>query len=147
MIDWAPYPMLAFAAAIGTFSFAVLFNVPRRTLLFATFVGVAGQVVSRFLSDVGLSLEAAAFVGGLTVGLLAEMGARLFHTPSTIFTITGFIPLVPGALAFRAVKEFLDNQVLTGLVIAVRAVVIGSAIAAGLAAVAAINQLRRGPLP
>ena len=76
----------------------------------------------------GYSPDAAAFVGGLTVGVLAEAGARLFRAPVTVFTITGFIALVPGTLAFRAVTAALDDQHIEAVVLGLRTLAIGGAI-------------------
>ena len=142
-MDWASYGVVVAGAALATLGFAVLVNVPRRCLLFAVLVGVAGQLANKLARDLGYSPEASAFAGGLTVGLLAEVGARLFRTPVTTFTITGFIPLVPGTLAFRAMKELLDNQFMVGMVFALRSLLIGGSIAAGIGASTALNQLRR----
>ncbi len=140
------YLVVGMGALLATLGFAVLLNTPRRALAFAALVGVAGQLANQLLLDMDTTAELAAFAGGLTVGLLAEVGARLHRTPSTVFTITGFIPLVPGTLAFRAITEFLDNQLLVGLSFAVRTMLIGGAIAAGLGVVASATQWRRRSL-
>ncbi len=140
---WQGLLIVGVGAALATVGFAILFNTPRHVLPFAALVGAAGQLANQALRDLGFSPDLAAFAGGLTVGLLAEVGARLYRTPSTVFTITGFIPLVPGTLAFRAVQEFLDNEILAGLVFTVRTLLTGGAVAAGLGVVAAANQMWR----
>jgi uncharacterized membrane protein YjjB (DUF3815 family) len=133
--------MTLLGAALATFGFAVAVQAPRRTVWFAVLVGVAGQAASMGTRYLGYSPDAAAFVGGLTVGALAEVGARLFRAPVTVFTITGFIALVPGTLAFRAVTAALDDQHIEAVVLGLRTLAIGGAIAAGLAVPTALHQI------
>lgn len=142
---WTPFIATLVGAAFATFGFAVAINVPYRCVPFAVFVGVAGQAANQSLRALGSSDEIAAFGGGVTVGLLAEIGARLLRTPVTVFTITGFIPLVPGTLAFRAITEWLNDQFVVGLALALRTVLTGGAIAAGLGFATALTQLLRRP--
>lgn len=137
------YLIVIVGAALATLGFAIAVNLPHRCLPFATLVGVAGQLANQLMLDAGYGQEASAFMGGLAVGILAEIGARLYRTPSTMFTITGFIPLVPGTLAFRSVKALLDNQFVSGMVFGFRTLLIGGAIAAGIGVSATYNQLVR----
>ncbi len=136
-------PALAtlFGAALCTFGFVIAGQAPRRCVWYAILVGVAGQAASQMVRNQGYTPEAAAFAGGLTVGVMAEIGARLFRAPVTVFTITGFIPLVPGTLSFRSVANLLDNQYIEAVVFALRTLAIGGAIAVGLAVPTAFHQI------
>ncbi len=138
---FSPFFLSLVGAALATFGWAVAVNAPRRCMGFAVLVGVAGQAAAQLAQQQGYSPTAAAFFGGLTVGILAEIGARWFRAPVTVFTITGFISLVPGTLAFRSIVEVLNSQYINGLVFAMRAVITGGAIAAGLGVPAALHQL------
>jgi uncharacterized membrane protein YjjB (DUF3815 family) len=141
------FPLLLplLGAAFATLGFAVAINVPRRCLPFAIVVGVAGQAASLLMRAQGATDELASLVGGATVGLLAELGARLLRAPVTVFTITGFIPLVPGTMAFRAITQWLNGEYILGMALALRTILIGGAIAAGLGLSTAVFQLRRRP--
>lgn len=82
--------------------FAVLFNVPPRLLLACVFAGAAGRVVRDLVMGGGLNIEPATLAGAVVVGLMGEYFARRYTAPALIFTVSGAIPMVPGAFAYRA---------------------------------------------
>jgi uncharacterized membrane protein YjjB (DUF3815 family) len=141
IFDFPPAIATLFGAALCTFGFVIAGQAPRRCVWYAILVGVAGQAASQAVRYMGYTPEAAAFAGGLTVGVMAEIGARIFRAPVTVFTITGFIPLVPGTLSFRSVATLLDNQYIESVVFALRTLTIGGAIAVGLAVPTAFHQI------
>jgi uncharacterized membrane protein YjjB (DUF3815 family) len=141
LFDFSPAVATLFGAALCTFGFVIAGQAPRRCVWYAILVGVAGQAASQAVRYMGYTPEAAAFAGGLTVGVMAEIGARIFRAPVTVFTITGFIPLVPGTLSFRSVATLLDNQYIEAVVFALRTLTIGGAIAVGLAVPTAFHQI------
>jgi uncharacterized membrane protein YjjB (DUF3815 family) len=132
-------PLLALASAGG---FGVMFDVPRRGLLACAVVGAAAYVAYQLCLLAGAPPGAAAFVAGIAVGLLALLLARWLHLPTMIFSIPGFIPLVPGALAFRTLIEFASDDYTAGIASLVRAAVITTALAAGIGTASALTRLR-----
>jgi uncharacterized membrane protein YjjP (DUF1212 family) len=131
-------PLLAFCAAGG---FAVMFDVPRRALVFAALNGALAYACYRFSGVFGVPVGAAAFFGGLTVGVLSEVFARLLRFPTSIFSIPAILPLVPGALAFRALLEFVGNDYTNGIANLIRVLVVIIAIAAGLGTVSSLRRV------
>ena len=113
-------------------SFGIMFKVPKRLLLKCGTVGMAGWMVSYFLSenqvDPLLSTVAAAF----TSALIGHIYARVYKTPVIIFTIAGIIPLVPGGTAYRAMRSFVQNDYNTAINLAAKAFMISGSIALGL---------------
>jgi uncharacterized membrane protein YjjB (DUF3815 family) len=91
----------AWWAGLAALGFAILFNVPVRTLAACAAAGAAGHAIRTVLVGAGLSLESATLAGATLVGLLGEAFARRWHTPTSIFTISGAIPMVPGKFAFE----------------------------------------------
>lgn len=89
-------------SAVAAAGFAVLFNVPRRTLPGCAIAGAVGHGLRTLLVEWGVTLEPATLAGAVVVGFLAEFFARRWQTPSPVFTVPGVIPLVPGSFAFRA---------------------------------------------
>lgn len=133
---------LAFLSACG---FAIMFDVPRRALLIAALVGAIGYSVFRLAGLMGLPTGAAAFLAGTTISALAELLARPFRLPTSIFTIPGFLPLVPGAAAFRTLLHFAADDYTNGIEGLVRTTIIVIALAAGIGTISALARLGRRP--
>lgn len=143
MLDTLRHAGLAFVAVLG---FAVLFNVPPRSLLACGLTGVIGYLGQALARAMGLAPVAAAFVGAALVGLASEICAQRLKLPATVFIVTGFIPLVPGVAATRAMIELISGDYDRGGPNAVNAALITGAISAGiggLGAAARAWRLRR----
>ena len=65
--------------------------------------------------------------------------------PTSMFAIPGYVPLVPGVPAFRAVLNFVGGDYIAGLTDVVRAMLIVIAIAVGLGTVSAMARVWRQP--
>ncbi|UFT99153.1 threonine/serine exporter family protein [Radiobacillus kanasensis] len=131
----------SFIAAAG---FGVLFNAPRRSLLHCGWIGMLGWILYYWLSayqevDEVPATLAAAFL----VGVLSQHCARVFKTPIIIFDVSGIIPLVPGGLAYDAMRNFVENDYNAALQLAAKAFLISGAIAIGLVFSEVVNQLIR----
>lgn len=103
----------AFWSGCATAGFAVLFNVPRRALLYCILAGAVGRAVRTLLIegfDVGV--VAATLAGATLVGFLAHYMAIRLKMPSLIFGICGAIPMVPGVFAFQTMLALVQ---ITGL--------------------------------
>lgn len=99
----------AFWSAFAALGFAMLFNVPRRTLFGCAFAGAVGHALRTLLiHSTGISIEVATFVAAGAVGFLGAYLARRLRAPSLIFTVTGAIPMVPGFFAYTAMLRFLE---------------------------------------
>lgn len=102
----------ALAAALAATGFAVLFNVPKRTLLACAITGALGVALRLGLlelSDGGLHLAAATLIAAMGVALLGEVFSRWLKAPPAVFTVPGVIPMVPGSLMFRTMVGFLKH--------------------------------------
>jgi uncharacterized membrane protein YjjP (DUF1212 family) len=143
-----PNLLLALAMAlIAAGGFAVLFDVPYRALPYAALVGMLAVSVRSGAALLGLPAEAGPFLAGITIGALAELLARRSRLPTSMFSIPGYIPLVPGVPAFRAVLNFVGGDYVAGLSDVVRAMLIVIAIAIGLGTVNALTRIRPTQLP
>jgi uncharacterized membrane protein YjjP (DUF1212 family) len=146
MIATAPQPNLVLAllaAFAGAGGFAILFDVPYRALPFAAAVGMCAVGIRNGLLLAGIPSEVAAFFAGILIGLLAEFLARWLRTPTSLYAVPGYIPLVPGVVAFRAVLEFVNADYLAGLADFVRAALLIVAIAIGLGIVQSFGRMRQ----
>lgn len=85
-------------AAMG---FAILFNVPPRTLISIWLLGAVGGVVKLVMLKLGLGPVMASFLGASTIGLLSIPAAHNKQAPPMVFSIAAVIPMVPGVFAYR----------------------------------------------
>lgn len=135
--------------AMGTLAgggFAVLFDVPRQQLPLAALVGGLGVVVRWVAVQGGLPLVAACFLAGAAIGLAAEGLAAWRRTTPSVFAIPGYIPLVPGVVAFRAVLAMVRENYTQGLDDLVKVGLILVAIAIGMGLVHALVTIREKPV-
>ncbi len=134
-------PLALLAAYLAAGGFAVLFDVPRRYILISALVGAVAYSTRQIVLAQGIPPEGAALVAGLMIGICAEALARLFDAPTSLFSIPGFIPLVPGVLAFRTILNFVREDYTAGTADFVRAALVTIGLAAGLGTFAAMNSL------
>ena len=85
-------------AALG---FAVLFNVPQRTLIVIWMLGAAGGMTKLLLMQANIGIVVATFAGAAVIGVLSVSAAHNKHAPPLVFSIPSVIPMVPGAFAYR----------------------------------------------
>lgn len=124
---WAEWVAI-FAGAV---SFAVLFKSPRR---FAPVV-IAAPLIGYVCTQVGgvhVSPVFGTFLGGLVVGALSNLFARIAQRPGALIREPGIILLVPGSVGFRSLSSLIDRDVLLGIDTAVTMMALLIAIVAGL---------------
>ena len=105
-------------AAVG---FAILFNVPKRTLWLIFMMGALGGALKVFTMAMGGGIILASFLGAMLVGFISIGAAHFKHAPPFVFAIPAVIPMVPGAFAYRAMLGIIkltsnvDNTVFVNL--------------------------------
>ena len=85
-------------AALG---FAVLFNVPQRTLIVIWMLGAAGGLTKLLLMQASIGIVFSTLAGAAVIGTLSVSAAHNKHAPPLVFSIPSVIPMVPGAFAYR----------------------------------------------
>jgi len=85
-------------AALG---FAVLFNVPVRTLSIIYLLGAVGGLTKLALLQFDAPVVIATFAGATMIGILSISAAHNKHAPPLVFSIPSVIPMIPGAFAYR----------------------------------------------
>ncbi|WP_025028151.1 threonine/serine exporter family protein [Caldalkalibacillus mannanilyticus] len=122
--------ILSFTA---TLSYGVLFNVPKKALIGGGLIGMSGWLlVSMFIYYFQFSYMAAALIASFVVATISQIASKMMKMPSTNFSIAGIIPLVPGAMAYRTMRSFVDGDYVNGLALATETLLSAGAIAAGL---------------
>ncbi len=85
-------------AAVG---FAILFNVPQRTIWAIFLMGALGGALKLLTISLGGGVILGSFFGAVLVGFLSIAAAHYKHSPPFVFAIPAVIPMVPGAFAYR----------------------------------------------
>jgi len=110
-------------AALG---FAILFNVPPRTILIVSILAAMGGVTRLYLVHSGASILMASLAGASLIGVLSIQASHNKHAPPLVFSIPAVIPMVPGVFAYQAILGLINlstnpnapdyTQILTGTI-------------------------------
>jgi uncharacterized membrane protein YjjB (DUF3815 family) len=121
--------------------FGLVFNVPRRALIYCAVGGAIGRGLRFLLITSGMPIEPATFVAASVVSLWGIYIAQRMRAHPKVFTVAAMIPMIPGVSFFTALiavveiqrrgltPELLDTAITSGL----RATFIVAALAVGLA--------------
>lgn len=128
----------SFIAAAG---FGVLFNAPRRALVQCGLIGMFGWVLYYTLVQGGMDVVPATVFGAMLVAVLSQLCAKIYRTPIIIFNVSGIIPLVPGGIAYDAMRHFVINDYLTAVQLSAKVMLLAGGIAIGLMFSEVANQI------
>ena len=92
-------------AAVG---FAVLFNVPVRTLIPIFIMAAFGGLTRTVMLEQETNIVLATLCGASVVGFLSIPFAHKKHAPPPVFAIPAVIPMVPGILAYRMMLGLIN---------------------------------------
>ena len=87
-------------AALG---FAILFNVPPRTLLIVWLLAAVGGLTKLLMLHFDIGVVLASFGGASVIGILSIPAAHNKHAPPLVFAIPAVIPMVPGVFAYKMI--------------------------------------------
>lgn len=132
-----------FWSGIAATGFALLFNVPRRSLLTCAVLGGIGHLVRTITHEfMPLDLASATLIGSTIIGFGGHLLARPLKVPHTVLSVPGVIPMIPGTFAYKAMIGFLrfaESNANTGSLLllnassfAIQTILILSAIAVGI---------------
>lgn len=127
---------------IASAAFGILFNAPRKYLVQCGFVGMMGWLLY-ILLQANFNTVQATLASTFFVGLISIIFAKIYRTPVIIFSVSGIIPLVPGGLAYDAMRKFVENDYNTAIQLAAKAFLISGSIAIGLVISEVLNQTVR----
>lgn len=91
----------SFWAGIAAIGFAILFNVPRRTLFAIWLLGGLGGLIKFTAMNYEIGIVFASFWAATVVGFVSIQTAHLQKSPPLIFSIPAVIPMVPGFFAYK----------------------------------------------
>ena len=89
------------AAGVAATGFAILFNVPQRTLFPVAVLGALGGLVKFGTMHVGIDIVFASFLSATAIGIFSISMAHAKNSPPLVFYIPSVIPLVPGFFIYN----------------------------------------------
>lgn len=130
--------LFAFCSTLG---FCILFHVPIRHILAASFVGSCGWVAYTYLTSTDSGKILACFVGACVVAIISDGFSRAFKEAATIFIIPGILPLVPGAGMYYTMLAILDGNIEEMAAVGTETLLMAGAISVGLLVVASLIKM------
>ncbi|WHY87400.1 threonine/serine exporter family protein [Neobacillus novalis] len=128
---------------IATGSFGIVFNAPKETLVKCGLIGMGGWLIYYLLEGYTKNAVLATLAATVFIAVLSQELAKFYKTPVIIFSVAGIIPLVPGGLAYDAMRNFVENDYNTAIGLAAKVLMIAGSIAFGLVFSEVINQMIR----
>lgn len=98
------------SAAVGTLAFAMFFNIHGQKLLIATiggFIAWGTYLLAEYFSG---DPYFSGFMASVISTIFAELMARLFKTPVTVFLVPTVISLIPGAALYRSMNALMQKD-------------------------------------
>ncbi len=100
--------IIALSGAAAATGFAILFNVPVRTLFLCALGGaIAVSTRNVLLYQMGFSLPLSSFCGALMVGIFCIYWVHAMGIPGHVISIPPVIPMIPGVLLYKAIIGIL----------------------------------------
>ena len=130
-----------YTSLLATISFGIIFNIPKRTLISAGIIGMIGWGIYTYLITVSnYEMIFATFLAALFVAFFSQILAKFHKIPVTVLSVSGIIPLVPGGIAYDSMRNFIENDYATAIMLATETMLISGAIAFGLIFSGIISQ-------
>ncbi|GAA0353586.1 threonine/serine exporter family protein [Bacillus horti] len=128
----------------ATVAYGLIFNVPKKALASGGIIGMGGWLLVQWLSAEWLSSMVSILIASIFVASVSQLLARPLKMPSTNLSIAGIIPLVPGAMAYRTMRSFVDGNYIEAIELATETLLMAGAIAAGLMISLSIFSMTKG---
>lgn len=99
-----PLALLRIVASFcGVYGFSLMFNSTRKMAALAGCIGMIANTLRLELTDVGLPLGVAAFIGAFLAGLLAFLVKKKVGYPRISLTVPSIVIMVPGLFMYRGI--------------------------------------------
>ncbi len=96
------------AAGVAAAGFAILFNVPQRTLLPIAVLGALGGLVKFGSMHLGTDIVPASFLSAIAIGIVSISMAHAKNSPPLVFYIPSVIPMVPGFFIYNMILGMMS---------------------------------------
>ena len=137
--------LLELWAAPAALGFAMLFNVPPRSLMMCGLLAVLGHAARKLVMGMNGDIVFGTLIAAVLIGLFAELWADRHNQPGAIYAISAAIPMIPGKSMYQSVQAVLGiatleagqngaDLLITAGVSGVKGIMIVLALAFGIAA-------------
>lgn len=130
----------AFVATVG---YGVFFNISKKILVWVGVTGAVGWIMSVIMIDKQAGAAWAYMVSALAVAFLGEFFAIRTKNPSTLFSIPGIYPLVPGYGLYTTMYHFTRNDINLGMTAMIDTLTKAGAIAVGIIIMSSLGGIRK----
>ena len=101
----------AIVAVFATISFAILFNAPKKEVIYCGLTGSLAWTIYYGMTQEGVNSVLASLVASFGLTILARAFAVIRKSPVTMYLLPGIFPLVPGAgIYYTAYYLFIGNN-------------------------------------
>jgi uncharacterized membrane protein YjjB (DUF3815 family) len=95
-------------AGVVTCGFAIFYNAAWTHVGMAALGGMAGHGLRYLAIEAGCRLEVATFLGGLAVGIVSAVIARMYKVPFAVIAFAGAVTMMPGMQMYRTLGGSLQ---------------------------------------
>ena len=105
----------AIVAIFATVSFAILFNAPKKEVIYCGLTGSLAWTIYYGMTQDGVNSVLASLVASFGLTILSRAFAVIRKSPVTMYILPGIFPLVPGAgIYYTAYYLFIGNNEMSG---------------------------------
>ena len=127
-------------AFLATVAFSVMFNTPKKELLYCGITGGIGWFFYALCMKLGLSSAFSNFWGTIFIAYFSRLFAIIRKKPISVFLISGIITLVPGAGIYNTMLHIIMSDNNMASFYGIETIKIAGAIAFGIIVILALPQ-------
>ncbi|WP_413699711.1 threonine/serine exporter family protein [Psychromonas sp. KJ10-10] len=98
----------ALFASVPAVGFAMVFNVPKKMLIYCAIGGAFAHSLRFLLMNFGFHIEWATLIASSSMGFVGLYWSRKRLIPRPVFTVASVIPMIPGSFAFTTVIGLVE---------------------------------------
>lgn len=102
---------------------------------------MGGWLIYYFLYEYKNDAILATVAATIFIAVLSHKMAKIYKMPVIIFSVAGIIPLVPGGLAYDAMRNIVENNFNDAIALSAQVLMVAGSIAFGLVFSEVINQV------
>lgn len=117
---------------VGVYGFSMLFNSSQKMAITAGLMGATANFIRLLITDLGIEVSLAAFIGALLAGLMASSVKRFIGFPRITLTVPSIVIMVPGMFMYKGIYFISSGEFSEGWSWLCRALIIVASLPLGL---------------